>query len=177
MSKYISSKKFGFLDQREIYDVVSITQQCIHSFKTHQLEACLMRINLIKAYDYVAWELLRLILHKIGFVIKLIDWIMVCISTVSYVVIINGLPTFFFNASRGLRQGCALSPLLFFIVTDGLSRRIKEGHSMGIISICRISRKNSLIHLMFVDGFLLLGISLWLSIAKFIHHSNPSKYS
>lgn len=67
LSKYISSEQFGFLEQRQIHGVVAITQECIHSIKSRQIEACLMRIDLINAYDCVDWEFLMLILRKIGF--------------------------------------------------------------------------------------------------------------
>lgn len=50
---------------------------------------------------------------------------MTCISSANLVVLINGRPTSFFGISWGLRQGCALLPLLLILVIDGLSRGIK----------------------------------------------------
>ena len=54
------------------------------------------------------------------------DWIMECVTSAKFVVLINGKPTNFFKSTRGVRQGCLLSPLLFLLGVEGLSRDIKE---------------------------------------------------
>ena len=49
---------------------------------------------------------------------------MCCISIVKFFILINGSPSNFFGSSRGIRQGDPLSPLLFDIVMEGLSRML-----------------------------------------------------
>lgn len=44
-----------------------------------------------------------MILNKINLSIGLMEWIMACVTSVNYAVLINGLPSYFFNASRGLK--------------------------------------------------------------------------
>ena len=66
-------------------------------------EAALLKIDLKKAYDCVDWEFFHLILSKIGISTPIIEWIMACVSSAHFVVMINGYPSNFFNASRGLR--------------------------------------------------------------------------
>ena len=44
------------------------------------------------------------------------------VTTTQFVVLING----FFSSSRGLRKHFPLSPYLFILVVEGLSRIIKE---------------------------------------------------
>jgi len=56
---------------------------------------------------------------------------MACVSNVHYDVVINGYPTYFFKARRGLRQGCSLSPLLFILAMDGLCRGIISSIELG----------------------------------------------
>lgn len=50
---------------------------------------------------------------------------MICITTPSFAIMVNGGPFSFFKASKGLRQGNSLSPVLFFIVMEALSRLIE----------------------------------------------------
>ena len=56
-----------------------------------------------------------------------------CISTVSFSVLINGTPAGFFHSSRGIRQGDPLSPLLFLVVMEVLSRFLKTTEEGGFI--------------------------------------------
>lgn len=59
-----------------------------------------------------------------------------CISLAHFVVLVNGVPSNFFRRSRGLWQGCPLSPLLFLLIIEGLSLHIKktiaEGKLVGV---------------------------------------------
>jgi len=62
-----------------------------------------------------------------------IHCLIICISLVSFVVLLNGEVTPFFRLGRGLRQGCPLSPLLFLLIVEGLSRLLKEAEGNGSI--------------------------------------------
>lgn len=54
-------------------------------------------------------------LIALGFPYRYIPWIMVCLSTISYVVNVNGELTKPFEAKKGLRYGDPISPYLFVI--------------------------------------------------------------
>ena len=57
----------------------------------------------------------------------------VCVSTVYYSVIVNGSLTSFFDSTRGLRQGDPLSPLLFLVIMEVLSRMLRRTKEGGFI--------------------------------------------
>ena len=61
-------------------------------------------------------------LQRCGFSEKWRKWILFCISLVRFSILINGSPKDFFGSSKGLCQGDHLSPLLFAIVLEALSR-------------------------------------------------------
>jgi hypothetical protein len=90
-----------------------------------------LKIDLSKSYDRVCWSYIILILTHLGFEVPFITWVMECISIVSFVVLINGETSPFFKSERGLRQGCPLSPLLFMLVAEGLSRAIDHASING----------------------------------------------
>lgn len=56
---------------------------------------------------------LEAVMKKLGFEDRWIGLIMKCISSVSYVVLVNGKPGDFFNPTRGLRQGGPIVSLSF----------------------------------------------------------------
>lgn len=79
---------------------------------------------------------------------------MQCISTTSFAVIINGGPSAFFNASRGLRQGDPLSPLIFLMVMEAFNDLLTRAVELQFIRGIRVSRgDNSLevTHLFYAD--------------------------
>jgi len=89
-------------------------------------------LDIEKAYDHVNWNFLIYVLKR-GFWERWIGWIQCCISS-SFAILVNGSPTDFFLASRGLLQGDPLSPLLFLLVMEVLTRMIKAAPSVGFIS-------------------------------------------
>jgi hypothetical protein len=123
--------------------------------ETRKLKGAVLKIDLSKAYDRVSWLYIRLLLTHLGFEVPFITWIMSCLTSTSFAVLINGSASPFFTPERGLRQGCSLSPLLFLLVVEGLSRALTQGKTTGELSGIKVSQKLSLTHLLFVDDVLL----------------------
>jgi hypothetical protein len=126
LSRALSEEQFGFLKGRQIIDAIGTVQECLHSIKDKKLQALILKIDLKKAYDCVSWDFLRLVLLQCGFGLPMTKWIMGCITSTTYAILINGEPSGFFNSGRGLRQGCPLSPLLFILIMEGLSLALKK---------------------------------------------------
>jgi hypothetical protein len=73
------------------------------------------------------------VLCCMGFGSKWIRWIHMCISTVSFSVLINGTPAGFFNSLKGIWRGDPLSSLLFLLIMEVLSRLLKKTEEWGFI--------------------------------------------
>ena len=101
-----------------------------------------IKIDLSKDFDKVSWFFLQIILIQLGFYVSFTSWVMSCISTMSYPVLLNKLATHFFTPGRELRQGCLLPPLIFILVV--------EIHFKGI----KIDNTYFLTHLPFLDDIL-----------------------
>ena len=82
---------------------MGLTQEGVHTIKVKKIKACLMRLDLVKAYDKVDWGFIRLLLVHIGMDYVMVNWIMACVQNVKFVVLVNGVPTNFFHSQRGLR--------------------------------------------------------------------------
>jgi hypothetical protein len=72
---------------------------------------------------------------------------------------VNGSAHGFFNTSRGLRQGDPLSPLLFIIVMEALSRMLERAMAGGYISGFSVGDSTgaelSISHSLFADDTLI----------------------
>ena len=55
-----------------------------------------------------------------------------CLSSTSFAILVNGNAKGWIKASRGLRQGDLLSPFLFTLVVDVLSRMIFRAEERGL---------------------------------------------
>jgi hypothetical protein len=156
LSRTLSEEQFGFLKGRQIIDAIGTAQECIHNIREKKLQAMILKIDLKKAYDCISWDFLRLVLLQCGFGLPTTKWIMGCITTTTYAILINGEPTDFFNSGRGLRQGCLLSPLLFLLVMEGLSLAIKKSQEEGLVTGIKVTRLIRILHLLFVDDILIM---------------------
>ena len=73
------------------------------------------------------------LLNRMSFGVKWCKWIHTCISTIQFSVLINGSLADFFGSSRGLRQRDPLSPMLFLIMMEVLSRMLRRVEGAGLI--------------------------------------------
>ena len=56
-----------------------------------------------------------------------------CLSSATFAILVNGNAKGWVKASRGLRQGDPLSPFLFTIVADVLSRLLMRMEERGLL--------------------------------------------
>ena len=81
-----------------------------------------------------------------------------CVTNSCFAVLVNETPSNFFLASRGIHQGCPLSPLLFILIIESLNRIILDAQQKGHIKGFQYSPNMSVTHLLFVDDVILFGI-------------------
>jgi mannosylglycoprotein endo-beta-mannosidase len=93
MSRTLSEEQFGFLKGRQIIDTIGTAQECLHSIREKKLQALILKIDLKKAYDCISWDFLRRVLIQCGFGLPTTKWIIGCISSATFAVLINGEPS------------------------------------------------------------------------------------
>ena len=111
----------------------------VHTIKKEKQRAFYLKLDLSKAYDRVGWKFVRLLLIKIGVALEVVEWIMGCLQSTSFVVLTDGSPSKMFIPSRGLRQGFPLSPFIFLLVLEGMNRIIHKDKEYRTIKGMKVS--------------------------------------
>eukprot|EP00253_Pinus_taeda_P007377 PITA_07377 len=154
----ISEEQMGYVEGRQILDDILLAQEMIHSLHSRKEAGMLMQLDLSKAYDKVSWRYLEAVLDAFGFCRTWIKWILALIKSPRYSILVNGAPSAPFTPSRGIRQGDPLSPFLFVILMEGLSRIIAKRKAEGSIKgLQPIRSLPATTHQQFVDDTMLHG--------------------
>lgn len=132
----ISDFQSVFVLGRAITDNIILLAKIMHFLKQkrqgkHGVAA--LKIDMSKAYDKMEWNFLQAMMLKLGFDVKWVNLIMLCVSTVRYSVIREGKTVGPIVPCRGLRQGDPLSPYLFIVCVEGLSALIRRQERLGLL--------------------------------------------
>ena len=117
-----------------------------------------MKIDIRKAFGTLDWNFILDVLEAFGFSFQFCDWILSLFSSARLSIMINGKIHEYFSYSRGVRQGDPLSPLLFCLVEDFLSRWIDFKVSIGLFQPMLYTRNTVFpTHFLYADDVLLFG--------------------
>ncbi|KAF3618402.1 putative jasmonate O-methyltransferase-like [Capsicum annuum] len=121
-------------------DAVLVANETVGCRQRHGKPGILCKLDIEKAFDNVNWVYLLEVLERMGFGQKWIHWIKFCMSTRRFSVRINGVPTVFVKAQKGLRQDDPLSLFLFLTAMKGLNNMIKTATSNGSVRSFNVAR-------------------------------------
>ena len=155
----ISDFQSAFQLDKALSDNILVAFELLHHMKrtkSGKIGHMALKLDMSKAYDRLEWIFLQWIMEKMGFHPRWVSWIMECIKSVTYSVLINGEPKGHIVPMRGIRQGNPLSPYLFLLCSEGLNGLIEQAvsdrHIEGF-SLCKHDPKIS--HLFFTNDSLL----------------------
>uniref|UniRef100_A0A803NGW8 FAD-binding PCMH-type domain-containing protein n=1 Tax=Cannabis sativa TaxID=3483 RepID=A0A803NGW8_CANSA len=111
-----------------------------------------VKTDMHKAYDPIEWSFLQRVLRANGFNDLFCRMILQCVSSVSYSVLLNGAPLKPFTPKRGVRQGDPLSPYLFILCREVLSKLIVKAENRKQISAIKVGKAAQPISHLFYAG-------------------------
>ena len=157
LPQFIAGNQSAFVQDRLLIENLMLATELVKDYHKDSISTrCAIKIDISKAFDSVQWSFLNKTLIALNFPPTFIHWIMLCVTTASFSVQVNGDLAGFFRSSRGLRQGCSLSPYLFVISMDVLSKMLDKAAASRKFGYHPNCRSLGLTHLSFADDLMVL---------------------
>jgi hypothetical protein len=119
---------------RNIMTGVMALHEIVHETKKSGDVGIVLKLDFEKAYDKVCWDFLLDGLAIRGFCPKWCTWIKQVVSGGTVFVKLNNKLGPYFMSHKGVRQGDPLSPILFNMVADCLTRMVRKAQFHGLIT-------------------------------------------
>lgn len=128
----IHRNQAGFLKGRSIFEQVKLAKLAIDYAEEMEDNGALVGLDQEKAYDKISHPYLWEVLKKFNFPIEFIQTIKNLYQDASTVIIINGIISSPFAVIRGVRQGDAMSCLIFDLAIEPLAAALRNSNLRGI---------------------------------------------
>ena len=133
LPQIIDNDQTGYIENRFIGENIRTISDLIHYTSLKNIPGLILLVDFEKAFDTVEWKYLDKVLDTFGFGESFRLWVKILYTDITSCVINNGVSTPFFEISRGVRQGCPLSPYLFILCVELLAIAIRNNkHIQGI---------------------------------------------
>ncbi|XP_043687599.1 uncharacterized protein LOC122638815 [Telopea speciosissima] len=155
VGKVVSDNQSAFIKGRSIVDNILVCHDVVRGIEQKGASPmAVLKIDLHKAYDALSKKFLFVIMERMGFPAKFIQWVKACVDSPCFSILLNGSPTGYFKGKRGIRQGDPLSPYLFTIAMEGFTALMQKLECEGRISLFPRCKSSHLSHLIFADDLM-----------------------
>uniref|UniRef100_A0A1U7VD07 Uncharacterized protein LOC104212194 n=1 Tax=Nicotiana sylvestris TaxID=4096 RepID=A0A1U7VD07_NICSY len=101
ISTIINESQAGFIPGRKIADNILLAHELVKAYTRKNISPrCMIKIDLHKVHDSVEWPYMKQVMEELRFPQLFTSWVMECIQTVDYSIVVNAEPTKPFNAAK-----------------------------------------------------------------------------
>ena len=123
--------------------VTSVNQRYLEQTKHQDIPGILLQLDFQRAFDTIEWKFIQNVIAFFNVGESIQQWISTFYSNIQSSVLNNGFSINYFALSRGVRQGCPLSPFLFVLAVELLACKIRQDKEIQGIKIFRKELKIS----------------------------------
>jgi len=135
IKEIINEDQTGYIKSRYIGHNVRLMSDILDYTDSHKLPGCLISLDYAKAYDSLEWNFMLEALKKFNFGDNFIKWVKILYLKPVMVFKNNGWLSSPVYPSRGIRQGCPVSCLLFIISTEIIACAVRQNKDIKGISV------------------------------------------
>ena len=122
----ISGNQVAYIKGRSIAEHIRTIDDIINITNVHNLPGILLSLDFKKAFDTISKASILAALKKFNFGPVFISYVETILNDTEAAIKNGGWTSEFFSTTRGVPQGCCLSPLLFIIVVEFLAIKIRH---------------------------------------------------
>jgi hypothetical protein len=132
---------------------IRLLKDIVHDLNKNRLGGAILSLDQEKAFDRVDWAYLQRVLHSMNFGESLCKWVSLFYADIFSSILINGEKSDSFRVTRGVRQGCPLSPLLYVLMAETLACKIRADNRIDgftlpgkrCVKICQYADDTSIV--------------------------------
>ena len=134
LPQIIHTDQTGFIKGRYIGENIRLIDDLMEQTKIEKSSGLLLALDFRKAFDTLEWPLIQYTLLMFNFGESLRRWVEIFYNNIESTILNNGFATNWIKPSRGVRQGCPLSPFLFVLSAELMANKIRQ--STNVKGIC-----------------------------------------
>ena len=137
----VHTDQVGYIRQRFIGCSIRNIIDIYKHLEENDIDGAILCIDFAKAFDTVEHEFIYKTLEKFNFGENFISWIKIFYRNPVFRIKNNGWISGRYNMSRGIRQGCPMSALLFIIAIEVMAIDIRENKKIHGINFGNYEHK------------------------------------
>ena len=126
LPRIIHPDQIGFVKGRYIGQNIRLINDILEQTKLQNIPGILLLLDFQKAFDTIKWSFIQNTLNLLNFGDGIKWWVSTFYTTPKSAVLNDGFSTNYFQLSRGVRQGCPLSPYLIILGAEILACKIRQ---------------------------------------------------
>ena len=135
LAKLIQPDQGGYIQGRYMGQIVCTIKDIMTYTNIKNIPGYLLLVDFEKAFDSIEWPFMLKCLEWYNFGNNFRKWIQILYTDILSCVSNNGHFSEYFSLSRGIRQGCPISALLFILVAEILAIKIRSDKDIKGITV------------------------------------------
>ncbi|XP_013639673.1 PREDICTED: uncharacterized protein LOC106344925 [Brassica oleracea var. oleracea] len=151
----ISRNQAAFLKGQSLGENGLLASDLIRNYRSSSCpRRCMLKVDIKKAFDTISWDFIIKLLDAQDLPPLFVTWIRECITSPRFSVAINGELAGFFLGMKRPRQGDFISPYLFIMAMEALSKLLDQAVEAGGLRLHPSCQEPRVTHLLFADDLL-----------------------